>query len=898
MRDNPSIEVAERFDTFVEALRHNLNQSITEDDAVSMLSQHLITKPVFDALFEGYDFAGNNPVSLVMQNMLDTLEGHNLDAETTSLNKFYESVARRAAGINNPEGKQRIITELYENFFKQAFPKQADALGVVYTPVEIVDFIIRAVDDLSKTHFGAGITEEGVHVLDPFTGTGTFIVRLLQAGVITPHDLARKYANELHATEIMLLAYYVAAINIEATYHGLIQEQQDIGVVHDESAEAPYVPFEGIVLGDTFQMTEDDNTFDLELFTSNNARAKRQLDTDIRVIIGNPPYSAGQTSANDNNANASYPTLDGKIRETYAAQTTGQNKNSLYDSYIRAIRWGTDRIGDKGILAYVSNGGYIDSNSADGLRKTFTSDFDHLYIYNLRGNQRTAGELSRKEGGKVFGSGSRATVAIMIGVKDPAHTGGAVLHYRDIGDYLTQDDKLRIVDESTIDSTRWETITPNAKGEWINQSSDHFDALPPLGDKKGDTGQIPIFNTYSAGLKTNRDTWVYNFSRTAVEENMGTLIDSYNQHVDTFQPAGTSAAQRLDEAKAHATYDDTRIKWNAGLLSALARRHSLALVPASIRTATYRPFSKQTIYFDSVLNERTYQLPAMFPTPNHPNHGFYLVGMGSAVPFGVLALDSLPDLHVTGAGSGGQFFPRYTWEPVDSTESDLLSSLGESGDHEGIVDGYRRIDNISDNALHRYTEAFGAEVTKDAIFNHIYALLHSEQYRTTFGAELKRQLPRIPLPGSAEEFLAFARAGEDLLALHIGYENVDPYPLDEERAIGEDTDPHFYRVQKLRWSGKTRSADKSRLVYNTNITLTGIPEAAHEYMLGSRSALEWLIDRYQVKTDKASGIVNDPNNWAEEHADQRYILDLIKKITTVSVETVRLTRSLPKLRMD
>ncbi|WP_237143161.1 N-6 DNA methylase, partial [Sediminivirga luteola] len=359
---NPSPEVTAKFDQFVAALQHNLNEGITDADAISMLSQHLITKPVFDALFERYDFAAHNPVSQVMQSMVDLLQGNNLEAETAELNSFYASVSRRASGIDNPDGKQRIITELYENFFKQAFPKQADALGVVYTPIEVVDFIIRAVDDLSREHFGAGLTDEGVHVLDPFTGTGTFIVRLLQSGVIAPHDLARKYAHELHANEIMLLAYYIAAINIEATYHGLV--------------EGDYRPFEGIVLGDTFQMTEDGNTFDLEVFASNNERAQRQLDADIRVVVGNPPYSAGQTSANDNNANTSYPTLDGRIRDTYAARTQGQNKNSLYDSYIRAIRWGTDRLGHTGILAYVSNGGYIDSNSADGLRKSLVEDFD------------------------------------------------------------------------------------------------------------------------------------------------------------------------------------------------------------------------------------------------------------------------------------------------------------------------------------------------------------------------------------------------------------------------------------------------------------------------------------------------------------------------------------------
>ncbi|TLP93894.1 hypothetical protein FEF26_12745 [Nesterenkonia salmonea] len=724
-----------------------------------------------------------------------------------------------------------------------------------------------------------------VHIT--FTGTGTFIVRLLQSGVITPHDLARKYSAELHANEIMLLAYYIAAINIEATYHGLIKDQTD-------DAEAPYVPFEGIVLGDTFQMTEEHNTFDLEMFTSNNTRAKRQLDTDIRVIIGNPPYSAGQTSANDNNANASYPSLDARIRDTYAAQTTGQNKNSLYDSYIRAIRWGTDRIGDRGILAYVSNGGYIDSNSANGLRKTFVEDFDQLFVYNLRGHARGTGEDRRKEKGNVFGGGTRTTVAIMLGVIDPAHTGDCVLHYRDIGDYLTREDKLAIVNESTIISTAWETITPNSKGEWINQSSDTFDTLPPLGDKKGDTGMPPIFTTYSAGVKTNRDTWCYNFSHTALAQNMNTLIDTYNHDVETFQPTSTSATQRLEEAKAHATYDDTRIKWNAGLLDALAKRRQLSPSRENTRIGTYRPFAKQFLYFDSMLNERTYQLPSIFPTPHHPNHGFYLTGAASNFPFAVLAVNGIPDLHHFDTG---QFFPRYTWEPVDSAGPDLLSGLRDADD-QNVVDGHRRIDNITDATLTRYRHAFGSEVTKDEIFAHLYALLHSEQYRTTFAAELKRQLPRMPLPESSSDFWTFAESGQKLLDLHINYEAAEPYPLNEEVTLGETAAPGFYRVQKMKWGGPARSADKSRLIYNTNITLTGIPEDAHEYMLGSRSALEWLIDRYQVKTDKASGIVNDPNDWASEQGNPRYILDLVKKITTVSVETVRLTQGLPPLLLQ
>lgn len=892
---NPAETIASEFATFTTALQANLNEGITADDAISMLSQHLITKPVFDALFEGYDFAASNPVSIVMDNMVDTLEGNNLSRETEELDDFYASVARRASGIENPEGKQRIITELYENFFKQAFPKQASALGVVYTPVEIVDFIIHAVNDLSIQYFGAGIADEGVHVLDPFTGTGTFIVRLLESGVITPHDLARKYTSELHANEIMLLAYYIAAINIEATYHGLLTDQaQEESKYQDDAA---YVPFNGIVLGDTFQMTEDGDTIDAKLFTSNSERAQRQLETDIRVIIGNPPYSSGQSSANDNNANANYPTLDERIRTTYAAQTRGQNKNSLYDSYIRAIRWGTDRIGDRGILAYVTNGGYIDSNSADGLRKSLTADFDHLYIYNLRGNARTSGELRRQEKDNVFEQGSRATVAIMIGVKDPTHTGESVLHYRDIGDYLTRDDKLAIIRESAINSTRWETITPNVKGEWINQSSDYFDTLPPLGDRKGDTGPNPIFTTYSPGLQTNRDAWVYNYSREAVERNVMEMTETYEEVRRTYQAEPRSKRNEKDVAtwlRDNPEFSDaTRISWASSLRNLVARNIVIEPSPERITTSVYRPFSKQNVYFHSHLNHRPGQLPSMFPTPDHPNHGIFTVAPGEATGLSVLATDSLPDLRLIATG---QFFARYTWEPVETGEQGLFS--GVSGDDDAvIVDGYRRVDNITDATLDRYQEAFGPQVTKEDIFNSIYSLLHSEQYRSEFAADLKRQLPRVPMPDSADDFATLAKTGRALLDLHIGYESVEPYDLAEQHSTANESEASYYLVEKLRWGGKSRNPDKSTLVYNSNLTLSGIPDEAHEYMLGSRSALEWIIDRYQVTDHKASGLTNDPNDSTKERDDPRYIVDLIKRIVTVSVETTRITRNLPELTL-
>ncbi|MFM6025905.1 MAG: helicase-related protein, partial [Dolichospermum sp.] len=412
------------FDEFITGLHQNINPNVTAEEAIEMLSQHLITKPVFDALFEGYEFTKFNPVSQTMQRMLDVLENQSLQKDVQTLEKFYQSVRERASGIDNAEGKQRIIIELYDKFFRAAFPKLVERLGIVYTPVEVVDFIIKSADFALKQEFGVGLSDEGVHILDPFTGTGTFMVRLLQSGLIKPQDLQRKFSHELHCHEIVLLAYYIAAINIEESYHFL--------------AGGEYRPFNGIVLTDTFQMSENESYLLEKIFPENNQRVINQKQNDITVIIGNPPYSVGQTSENDGNKNLKYDQLDERIRNTYAKYSTATNKNSLYDSYIRGFRWGSDRIKDKGIVCFVSNGSFIDNNAMDGFRKCLVDEFTSIYCFNLRGNQRTSGELSRKEGGKIFGSGSRATIAVILLIKNPDQKHECKLFYHDIGDYLSQ----------------------------------------------------------------------------------------------------------------------------------------------------------------------------------------------------------------------------------------------------------------------------------------------------------------------------------------------------------------------------------------------------------------------------------------------------------------------------
>ena len=882
-------KLRKEFEKFVEGLRNNLNEGITEDDAISMLSQHLITAPVFNALFENHDFITHNPVAQVMEKMVAALSRENLDTETESLEKFYDSVRVRASEVSSASGKQQVIKELYERFFKKAFKRDADKLGIVYTRVEIVDFILRAVNEVSQKHFGKGLSDEGVCILDPFAGTSTFTVRLLQSGLIKPGDLARKYASEIFATEIMLLAYYVSAVNIETTYNALrAAEAQRAG-----EPEPEYVTFNNIALADTFQIHEDGDIPDLQIFRENNETIERQKNAPINVVIGNPPYSAGQRSANDLNANLKYPSLDKRIAETYAAKSAATNKNSLYDSYLRAFRWATDRIGDQGVVAFVSNGGWVDGNTGDGVRLSMAEDFTDLYVFNLRGNQRTAGEQSRREGGKVFGSGSRNTVAITIGIKDPTKS-GFQLHYRDIGDYLTADEKLNIVDTSTIDTVDWQPITPNSHGDWLNQRSDEFATWPVLGEKKGTAGTF--FRLFSRGLETARDAWAYSYSDNKLQGQAERLMENYCAALDAIQPDQT--AERV--LKENPRLVDPKLgKWSSSLISQLNRRVPLSRGGVTVHSL-YRPFCKQRAFFDAQFNHRQYQLPSMFPTAAHQNIGFSIAGPYPNVAGSLLATDVLPDLNLFTAS---QYFPRFTWaaaesdgglfsEPsVENSESSIYGQVGE------VVTGYVRKDNVTDEIKNIYRDALGADITGDDIFHFVYGKLHDPTYRAKYAADLKKMLPHIETPISRAEFDKFAAAGQELMDLHVNYEDVDPWPLDIQ-IKGDESDRETWRVTKMRWAkrkdpetGKNVN-DVTKLVYNKQITITGIPAEADEYMLGSRSAIAWLIDRYQVKKDKASGIVNDPNDWADEVGNPRYIVDLIGRVTRVAMETVRIVEGL------
>ncbi|TWA90889.1 putative helicase [Azospirillum brasilense] len=880
------------FDTFLAEIRDDLNDSVTPAEAVEMLAQHIITRPVFDALFEGYSFAQSNPVSVAMQRVLAALDEHNLDKESASLEKFYDSVRRRAAGIDKAEAKQKIIVELYDKFFQNAFPKLRDRLGIVYTPVEIVDFIIHSVNEVLQSEFGQTLGSKGVHIIDPFVGTGTFITRLLQSGLIRREEMEHKYRHEIHANEMVLLAYYIAAINIEAVYHGIMGGE--------------YVSFDGICLTDTFQLYEQEKDLVSDLMADNSNRRTRQKELDIRVIVGNPPYSVGQGNANDNAANLEYPKLDSRIRTTYAARSNATNKNSLYDSYIRAIRWASDRIGDTGVIAYVSNAGWLDGNTTDGLRKCLSDEFSSIHVFHLRGNQRTSGERSRREGGKIFGSGSRTPVAISILIKNQNTKEKGKIRFHDIGDYLTREEKLAIVSRfrsigGIAQESGWQEIRPDNHGDWLGQRDRNFDAFIVLGEKDTKGGNA-LFANYSSGLKTQRDAWAYNPSREALASNIWEMIKFYNAECDRFDAAYPNVGRKSRDAIVDdfVSADPKRISWSAALKADIARGTRHSFEQNSLSSSLYRPFTRQWLYYDRAFNERVYQMPRIFPMGGVGVEN-YIIMVKQRSPEGsqfVLMMDCIPELQTDG---GSQCFPRYLYEEAtEKTSNATQHGLFDRAPTE-TSDKYTRIDAITDEGLAHFQAVYPGEfITKDDLFYYVYGLLHSEEYRERYADNLSKQLPRIPAVKPYANFRAFVEAGRALGALHVDYESVEPYPLTFTRGdvgLAPPADPQsFYRVEQMKFAGKRPKLDKKTVIYNANITVTGIPLEAYDYVVNGKSAIDWVMERQCVKTDKASGIVNDANLYAiETVGDPAYPLKLLQRVITVSLETMKIVRSLPPL---
>ncbi|MEI6847092.1 MAG: type ISP restriction/modification enzyme [Chlorobiaceae bacterium] len=867
-------EHRQAFNDFLTGLQQNINPSITLQEAVDMLSQHIITKPVFEALFEGYSFVQQNPISVSMQNMLNLLEAQAIEKDTVTLDKFYDSVRKKAKGIDNAEGKQRIIIELYDKFFKTAFPRMVEKLGIVYTPVEVVDFIIHSVNDLLKKEFGRTLSDENIHILDPFTGTGTFITRLLQSGLIGQNDLERKYREEIHANEIVLLAYYIAAVNIENAYHDLM------------GAETSYQSFDGICLTDTFQLGETDASTVLfsEMFPQNSERVSAQKKTPLRVIIGNPPYSVGQKSANDNAQNQSYPKLDSRIAKTYAAATDATNKNSLYDAYIKAFRWSTDRLDTKhgGIIAFVSNGSWLDGNSADGLRHCLEQEFSSIYVFNLRGNARTQGELRRKEAGNVFGGGSRTPIAITLLVKKPDKPAGkATIHYVDIGDYLNREEKLAVIRKyRSIGNSEmpWQTLQPNEHGDWLNQRNDLFETFIPIGDKENKRNTTFFNQFYSRGLASARDAWCYNSSKSELIKNIQILTDFYNQQrMEFFEKRGVQPSLQIED---FVEFDSTRVTWNRGLKNDLERNKEIIFSNDCVFKGMYRPFFKQNVYFSKELNDMVYQLPKLFPTSDTNNLVICVSSIGANNGLSVLISNCITDLHFNG---DTQSFPLYYYEERQKSNPTLFDAATERE--------YIRREGVSDFILERAQNMYGNRVTKEDIFYYVYGILHSSEYRIRFANDLKKMLPRIPLVDEPREFWLFTKAGRKLADLHLNYES-EP-PSEEVTITGAESS--LFTVEKMRFP---RKGQKDAIIYNSAITISNIPAKAYDYIVNGKSAIEWIMERYQLTTHKESGITNNPNHWATEVGNPRYILDLLLSIITVSLKTVGIVEALPKLRFE
>ena len=951
LEDDGQPKAREAFEAFAHELRDDLNDKVSDAEIIEMLAQHLITKPVFDALFADYSFASHNPMSKAMQAVLDVLHEQHLGKEAATLQEFYDSVKLRAEGIDSAQGKQKIIVELYDKFFRNAFPKMTERLGIVYTPVEVVDFILHSVNHLLQKEFGQTLGSKGVHILDPFTGTGTFITRLLQSGLIKSEELAHKYRHEIHANELVLLAYYIAAINIESTYHSL--------------AGGDYEPFEGICLTDTFQMYETEDLVD-ELLVDNSERRKRQKQLELRVIVGNPPYSIGQKNENDNNDNVEYPTLDSRIRSTYAARSKSMLAKGLYDSYIRAIRWASDRIGDAGVIGFVTNGGFLEKAAMDGVRRCLVSEFSSLHMFNLRGDIRK-NMLSKgraKEGQNIFGSGSMAGISISLLVKNPGAKTHGQIHFHDIGDDLSCEDKLgKIADYISVAGIEnWQAITPDMHGDWLNQRDDSFSEFMVLGDKKSDAPKL--FDNFSLGVVTNRDAWAYDASREKLASNMTRMIDFYNAEVTRFNIAhpALDTKARAAQVDGFIDTDPERISWTRALKQELAKDRRFVFEPDCPAPSLYRPFTKQWLYFNRRLNEMVYQMPRIFPTTDVDNVVICVAGVGARAGFSTFVANAVPCLDSI---EKGQCFPEFLYEDekaaiaassectdlqVDTergTEKSCYLRLGDRSKEWvlGIDNGHLaepahlghrtvlpdvslrdggggmrnagqsdlfagskpegrklvRRDAITDVGLAHFQSAYpGETISKQDLFFYIYGILHSLDYRERYADNLSKELPRIPRLRTAGDFWHFSKAGRDLAALHLDYETVEKYPLTID-AKGPLTDAD-YRVEKMKFAkkkdpdtGKSIN-DRSIVIYNNKITLRGIPEAAWDYVVNGKAALDWVMERQAVRVDKASGIVNDANDWATETVgNPKYPLELFQRVVTVSLETQRIVNALPAL---
>lgn len=856
----------ESFDKLLDKIKTNVNHAVTEDYLIEILAQYLITKPVFEAFFRDYNSLSCGAALVSIKEIVEDLLDGGVDLDKDRLEKFYDKIREGVKVCDTDTARQKLLIKIYDEFFQKGFPRTAQKLGIAYTPIEIVDFIIQSIEDVLTKHFGKTLGDEGVHILDPFTGTGTFIIRLLQSGLIPKEKLQYKYENELHANEIVLLAYYIAAVNIECAYHSV--------------QGGDYQPFKGICLTDTFQLYENDNE-PICYLKGNGERRMNQKRQDIRVIFGNPPYSAGQGSANDNNANVKYERLDGRIRETYAKYSSVTNKNALYDSYIRAIRWASDRIGDSGVVAFITGSAWIERKFAEGMRKCLAEEYSDLYIFHLRGDIRK-NMLSKGragEGENIFGQYSMTGSAISILVKKKLDSLCGNIYFHDIGENLKRIKKIERIKElggvEGISSRNlWQCITPDKYHDWLNQRTEYFDKFIKIGDKKDN--DAALFSNYSLGVSTNRDAWCYNASKIKLIKNMQSTISFYNSEADRY----ANSDKRIP-AKDFINNDSKKISWSRAQVQNIARNKNINYHETSVVKSIYRPFTKEWMYFNHNFNEMVYQIPQIFPASEHKNRVICVSGIGARSGFSALMTDCIPCLDMV---EKGQCFPLYLYEKSGSAKDGTAQ--------------YTQKDGISDEGLKHVQKAYlSNEIDKETIFYYVYGLLHSKHYRERFADNLSKQLPRIPCVKDYTTFLQFADAGRKLAKLHIEYETVQPYDGVTIRGAAIDVphqDTELFRVTKMKY-GKGED-NKTVIFYNEHITITGIPLRVYEYIINGKSAIDWVMARQSVLTHKDSGIVNDANDYANETMqDPAYSLRLLLRVITVSLKTLDIVDNLPEI---
>ncbi|GAA7508296.1 DEAD/DEAH box helicase family protein [Helicobacter pylori] len=843
----------EFFHGFLDSLRGNIHSNIKEDEALDMITSHIITKPIFDAIF-GDNI--KNPISKALDKMVEKLSTLGLQGETKDLKNLYESVKTEAMHAKSQKSQQEFIKNLYNTFFKVAFRKQSEKLGIVYTPIEVVDFILRATNGILKKHFKTDFNDKNITIFDPFTGTGSFIARLLskENDLISDEALKEKFLNNLFAFDIVLLAYYIALINITQAA---------------QNRDGSLKNFKNIVLTDSLDFYEEKNdkgVFDLFKDLEENKEIKSTIEKqNIRVIIGNPPYSAGTKSQNDNNQNLSHKKLEKRVYEKYGKNSTAKNVGkTTRDTLIQSIYMASELLKDKGVLGFVVNGGFIDSKSGDGFRKCVAQEFAHLYVLNLRGNARTSGEERKKEGDGIFDSGSRATIAIIFFVKD-ASVKNSAIHYYDIGDYLKREEKLnRLSNFTNLEAIPFETITPNSKGDWINQRDDAFEKLIPL--KRDKKRQNPsVFDINSNGVASGRDPWVYNFSPDALRCSVQKCIDTYNADLERFNAHFREAfKQRAKGVKSAHLYkqlndqeittDKTKIAWTRTLKQEFIKNKNLQESHKDrVRLALYRPFNKQWLYFDKNLNEKQYQLPKIFPDKDAQN----VVINTTIRNFSALVSDCISDLN-----SSNQAYPLYYYDDL--------------GNRHYAISGYAL------NLFRKHYE--DNSIAEEEIFYYIYAILHHKGYLEKYKNSLTKEDPRIAL---SEDFKELSILGKELAKLHLNYESGETHASVEYKTLMNAEEKGYYDVETMKKIG-------DRIHYNNHIAITKIPKKAFDYVVNGKSAIDWVIERYKKTTDKDSLIENNPNDYK----GGKYVFELLCRVIKLSEKSVDLIEKISEKRFE